>query len=99
MRFFALSFLLSVFLATGATAQNQPPANAQQMSDLTQAIGNLTVLLNNINRGAAPAGLTSPGGTSMTCTKFCKDCQSCESYCCEATDPDDLDLVIITDDE
>jgi hypothetical protein len=43
--------------------------------------------------------LVPPGGTMETCTKYCKDCQTCETYCCQATTPEELSDVIVTEED
>ncbi|MGD1838183.1 MAG: hypothetical protein ACPKPY_09020 [Nitrososphaeraceae archaeon] len=43
--------------------------------------------------------ITAPQGPLAVCTKWCTDCQTCDTYCCEGTSPDDIGTVYVPDDE
>ncbi|SLN48845.1 hypothetical protein ROJ8625_02390 [Roseivivax jejudonensis] len=100
MRRILLALVCCAVLPTGGMAQNEgQTANPVQTQELSQAVNALAVLLNRMNQSNATSTIVSPQGTALTCTRYCKDCQTCEAYCCQGTNTDDLDLVIVTDDE
>ncbi|NOX43333.1 MAG: hypothetical protein GXP19_06325 [Gammaproteobacteria bacterium] len=40
-------------------------------------------------------GLKASTEPVAACTKYCTDCQTCDTYCCEGTTPEDLGVLYI----
>ena len=87
-----------VFCGFTACTNALAPEPAQSVSAVSEALSVRAAVAGE--SGAVPASdavRSLAVGPAETCTKFCKDCQTCEPYCCQGTTIEDLSTIYVDD--